>query len=242
MNRAIAGRFWLITVAAVLGTAATLALGTWQLSRGQEKSARHERMEQRRKAPDHDARELLAAPTAMDLLDYPVVLRGSWLARYTVFLDNRQMQGRPGFYVVTPLRIQDSDAVVMVLRGWIPRNFGDRQKLAPVETPDGVVELRGLIAPPPAKLYEFAGAVSGPIRQNLDLGEFRRETGLPLLDLSVQQTGTASQGLQRDWPEAGSGADKNYGYAFQWWAMSGLIAVLYVWFQFIVPLRKAPHD
>jgi surfeit locus 1 family protein len=33
----------------------------------------------------------------------------------------------------------------------------------------------------------------------------------------------------------------NYGYAAQWWALSILIAILYVWFQFIAPRRKVPH-
>jgi surfeit locus 1 family protein len=129
----------------------------------------------------------------------------------------------------------------LVERGWVPRNFEQREKLPPVPTPDGTVELRGRIAPPPAKLYEFSGAQRGAIRQNLDLAQFRVETGLPLLDLAVRQTQGAPDGLLRDWPEPASGAATNYGYAFQWWAMSGLVAILYVWFQFIAPRRKAPH-
>jgi surfeit locus 1 family protein len=100
------------------------------------------------------------------------------------------------------------------------------------------VEVSGRMAPPPAKLYEFDGAGGGPIRQNLDLAAFRAETRLALLDGSVQETGPASQGLLRDWPEVASGVDKHYGYMFQWWALSGLIAILYVWFQFIAPRRR----
>jgi surfeit locus 1 family protein len=170
-----------------------------------------------------------------------VDLRGHWVASRTVFLDNRQMQGKVGFYVVTPLRLEGSDRAVLVERGWVQRNFLQRDKLPEIPTPGGVVELRGRLAPPPAKLYEFSGAGSGVIRQNLDLAGFRAETGLPLLELSVQQTGAASGGLLRDWPEPASGAATNYGYAAQWWAMSILIAILYVWFQFIAPRRKVPH-
>jgi hypothetical protein len=51
----------------------------------------------------------------------------------------------------------------------------------------------------------------------------------------VQQTGPASEGLLRDWPEASSGVDKNYGYAFQWFrTVASLIAILYVWFQVVL--------
>jgi surfeit locus 1 family protein len=95
------------------------------------------------------------------------------------------------------------------------------------------------MAPPPAKLYAFDTEEKGPIRQNLDLARFRAETGLPLLELSVQQAGPASEGLLRQWPQAGSGAEKNYGYAFQWWALCALIAILYVWFQLVLPRRRA---
>ncbi len=79
---------------------------------------------------------------------------------------------------------------------------------------------------------------TGVIRQNLDLARFRAETGLPLLQLSVQQAGPPSQGLLRQWPQPGSGAEKNIGYAFQWWAIAAVIAILYAWFQLVLPRRR----
>lgn len=236
MNR---GRFWLATIAAALGVAATLALGFWQLGRAQQKLDLEAAIQARQRLPAVDPYALLGATDVAPLLHRAVSLRGRWEAGRTVYLDNRQMLGRPGFYVVTPLQIAGSDAAVLVQRGWAARNFVDRQRLPPVETPPGEVEVRGRIAPPPAKLYEFDTAGTGPIRQNLDIAAFRAETGLPLLAVSVQETGPPSQGLQRDWPQVASGVEKHYGYAFQWWALSALIALLYAWFQFIAPRRKA---
>jgi surfeit locus 1 family protein len=61
----------------------------------------------------------------------------------------------------------------------------------------------------------------------------KAETGLPLLAVWVQQTDAASEGLLRDWPPANLGVHKNYGYAFQWFGLGALIAVLYVWFQIV---------
>lgn len=225
-----------------MGVAAGLALGTWQLSRAAQKSALHEAMEQHKSLPALAGRELAADGQPGAMTWRPVRLQGRWVPEHTVFLDNRQMQGKPGFDVLTPLRIEGTDAAVVVQRGWVQRNFMDRARLPAVDTPAGMVEVDGLIAPPPPKLYAFAGAESGPIRQNLELGEFRARTGLPLLtSLSVQQAGPASEGLLRDWAQPGSGEEKNYGYAFQWFALSALIAILYVWFQFIAPRRKVPH-
>ncbi len=246
-------RFWLLTLAAAAGCALTVSLGFWQWGRAQDKLALEGQIQARRDLPAL-SQEVLLLPASPDLQHRRVALRGRWLADRTVFLENRQMDGRVGFYVVTPLQLavpggpgapagaagpQGAGAVVLVQRGWAPRDQVDRTRLPPVETPGGEVTLEGRIAPAPAKLYDFDPAARGPIRQNLDWAAFRAETGLPLVAGSVQQLGPASEGLVRDWPKPASGADKNYGYAFQWWALASVILILYVWFQFIAPRRRA---
>lgn len=234
------GRFWGITLAAALGCAAGLGLGAWQLSRAAQKNAMHAAVQERRDLPALDGARLAAVNRPESVTWRPVRLRGYWVPEHTVFLDNRQMQAKAGFDVLTPLRLEGNGAAVVVQRGWVPRNFLDRTRLPTVETAAGLVEISGLIAPPPSKLYAFDGPESGPIRQNLDLEEFRVRTGLPLATgLSVQQDGPDSEGLQRQWSQPGSGVEKHYGYAFQWFALSALIAILYAWFQFIAPRRKA---
>ncbi|HET8746571.1 MAG TPA: SURF1 family protein [Ramlibacter sp.] len=229
-----------IAVVALLALAITLSLGAWQWGRGQQRSAIQEAIAAREHMGPLAASQLPPVLERDDpLLHRPVLLRGEWLPQRTVFLDNRQMNGAPGFYVVTPLRLEGRQDVILVQRGWAPRNFERREALPPVATPAGVVEVHGRLAPPPAKLYAFDKEETGPIRQNLDLAWFRAETGLPLLPYSVQQTGAASEGLVRQWPQVGSGAEKNFGYAFQWWALAALIAILYVWFQLVLPRRQA---
>lgn len=231
-----AARLWLLTLAAVAGIAVTAALAAWQMDRAAQKLALHAAIESRSALPPLPAEALAAG--GVDLMHRQVVLRGTWVGQHTVFLDNRQMHGRPGFFVLTPMRLEGGDRAVLVQRGWVPRNFEVREQLPAVETAHGMVEVRGRIAPSPAKLYELGSAGNGPIRQNLDLGAFAEETGLPLLPFSVQQTGAPSEGLVRDWPRVATGVEKHYGYAFQWGALSALIAILYVWFQFIAPRRR----
>jgi surfeit locus 1 family protein len=232
----------LVALAVLAGVVLLASLGVWQWGRGQQRTALHDAQVAQENAAPIVARELIAARADdTTLLHRPVAVRGQWLGGRTIFLDNRQMNGVPGFYVVTPLRLEGSQAVVLVQRGWVQRNFTRREDLPEIQNPPGIVEVRGRLAPPPAKLYAFDAQESGPIRQNLDLNRFRIETGLPLLPLSVQQTGPASEGLLRQWPQAGSGAEKNFGYAFQWWAMAATLAILYVWFQFIQPRRQDQH-
>lgn len=238
-QRAVGLRFWLILLAALAAMLATASLGRWQLSRAAEKEALQSMLDERARLPAIDGRTLAApgGPDATALVHRVVVLQGHWLAQHTVYLDNRQMQGRPGFFVLTPLQLENSGPVVLVQRGWAPRNFQDRTQLPAVETPSGAVRVAGRVAPAPSRLYEFQGGDSAQgssrIRQNLDLAAFRAQTGLALAPLTVLQTGDTGEGLQRDWPVIGAGVDKHYGYAFQWFGLCGLIALLYVWFQIV---------
>jgi surfeit locus 1 family protein len=149
------------------------------------------------------------------------------------------MSGRVGFYVLTPLRLEGSYSVVLVQRGWVPRDFQDRNRIIPPPTPAELVQIQGRIAPSPSALYELGPAVGGPIRQNLDVSAFSQETGLPLLTMTVVQTDGSADGLLREWPAPATGVDKHYGYAFQWFGLSGLIALLYVWFQIVRRFRPS---
>jgi surfeit locus 1 family protein len=38
------------------------------------------------------------------------------------------------------------------------------------------------------------------------------------------------------------GVDKHYGYAFQWFGLAALIAVLFLWFQMIRPFIQRRKD
>ena len=234
----------LILLAAVAGVAITAAMGRWQLGRAAQKEAITQARADQAALAVLDGRTLAALESGSaapePLLYRRLALQGQWLGEHTVYLDNRQMHGRPGFYVLTPLRLQGTDAVVLVQRGWVPRHFQDRTALAPIDTPTGEVTVHGRLLPWPSKVYDFGEVETGPIRQNLIFDDYRLQTRLPLLALSIQQSDADDQGLQRTWPEVASGVEKHHGYAFQWFGLSALIALLYVWFQIVQPRRKQP--
>ena len=239
ISRLHSPRFWLLTLAALLVAFSTFSLGQWQLRRAARKEAVQTAIEERNKLVALDGRALTAIKDIATELYRPVLLQGVWQPAHTVYLDNRPMGGRAGFWVLTPLALQGSGQMILVQRGWVPRDFTERTRLPAVSTPGGLVSVEGRLAPPPSKLYEFKGGETGPVRQNLDLNAFRLETGLPLLEGSVLQTGPAGEGLLREWAPPTLGVEKHYGYAFQWFALCGLVLVLYVWFQFILPLRAS---
>ncbi|MDE2299252.1 MAG: SURF1 family protein [Burkholderiales bacterium] len=236
------GRAAVILLATLLGVTLTANLGAWQLRRAAQKIALQTALESRAQLPALTASDLAHTAAAAQVQHYRAVrLRGHWVSAHSVFLDNRQMGDRVGFYLVTPLQLEGRPDAVLVQRGWVPRDQRDRTLLPDVPTPTGRVDVVGHIAPPPARLYEFAAAASGVIRQNLDLGEFAAETGLQLAPLSVQQSdsaATAGDGLLRAWPRPAVDVQMHYGYAFQWFAMCALMTGLYVWFQLVRPRLK----
>ena len=229
----------IVALATVVGVAVTLNLGAWQLRRAAQKVALQSAREARAGLPALGAADLARDLTTAEPQHFRgVVLRGRWLPEHNVFLENRQMRDRVGFYLVTPLKLAGGRVTVLVQRGWVPRDLRDRSLLPVVPTPSGEVEVVGHIAPPPARLYEFAAAERGLIRQNLDLAGFARETGVALAPLSVQQDvspATVGDGLLRYWPRPAADVQKHYGYAFQWFALGALMAGLYVWFQLVRP-------
>jgi cytochrome oxidase assembly protein ShyY1 len=76
------------------------------------------------------------------------------------------------------------------------------------------------------------------VRQNLDLAQYERETGLQIRAV-VRQNSEADDGLSRAWPSLASKAQTNRGYAFQWFAIAAAGLMLFLWFQVI---RKRSTD
>jgi surfeit locus 1 family protein len=232
---------WVLLAALALALL-TARLGVWQLDRAAQKQALQAAIEAQSTAPELPAAALPATQEEADRVRFRrITLRGEWLAEHTVYLDNRQMNGRPGYFVLTPLKLPGGDAV-LVQRGWLPRHAAERTRIAPYDTPRGEVVVEGRIAPWPSRLVSLGAEASGPIRQNLDFAAYAAQTQRVLRPLSITELPRAAvpgDGLLRDWPMPAVDVAKHYGYAAQWFALSALTAGLYVWFQLIRPRRRA---
>ncbi|MBK9135457.1 MAG: SURF1 family protein [Betaproteobacteria bacterium] len=231
-----------VWTAALCLIALTARLGFWQLDRAAQKTALHEAQLQQARAPALSLPELPATAAEAAAAEHrAVAVQGRWLPTHTVFLDNRPHGPRAGFHVLTPLALADG-RMLIVQRGWWPRDAADRTRLAAPPPPAGVVDVRGRVALAPMRLFELAPEAGGVIRQNLDLDAYRQETRLPLLPWLLVQLDDPAQpvddGLVRQWPEPAAGAHKNLGYAVQWFALAALVAVLLLWFQVWRPRRR----
>jgi len=251
----------LVLVAAVLAVWLTVSLGCWQLHRADEKLGRQAAVAERDALPalDNAALHCDAQADAL-LLNRRVVLQGQWLPQHTWLLDNRAMDGQAGFYVVTAMQVKGpgpcADQLLLVQRGWVPRNAQDRTQVPPFSTPVGPVQLVGRLQPELSRSYSLGAdlalpAASSPrIVQNIDFAGLPALVGravAPTVVLQLQpETSPAGRAfpdasgfpLRRDWPVPASDVGKHHAYAVQWFALAALITGLYVWFQLLSPLRR----
>src|SRR5690606_5368106 len=96
-------KFWLLILSTVMGMAVTFSLGRWQLDRAAQKEALQSAMVSREQQPALEGHTLSGTLTPVqitELLHRAITLHGEWISEHTVYLDNRQMEGRQGFDVL----------------------------------------------------------------------------------------------------------------------------------------------
>ncbi|MBI4204786.1 MAG: SURF1 family protein [Betaproteobacteria bacterium] len=216
------------TLAAAAGIAVTLALGNWQLGRGHEKAELAARIEQLAREPaiNVSAREL----DARDVELRRVEAHGTFEPKYMVLIDNRVRHGVVGYHVVMPLKLGDGSRYVLVNRGWVAGSR-DRSRLPEVNTPREALVVRGRAVVPGRRFLELSTKFAeGQVWQNLTLGRYREAVPIPIQPFLIQQENedAPDDGLIREWEAPDLGVDKHYGYAFQWFALSGLILIFYL--------------
>lgn len=242
VSRAPASRRTLAALILLGVAVAVLAsLGRWQLSRADERQGIRQAIEAGRRQPP----VALSADTPAEALQpwRPASASGRWRDDLTVLVDNRNLDGRPGLWVATPLQQADGGAV-LVLRGWLPRLLGDAELAVPAGEP-GEQQIAGELASRVPRLFELPtlggertadlpsdwpgrGGVI-PRVQNLDMAALSRSTGLPFIPAVLMQTAaTPDDGLVRDWPQPSVDADQNIGYAIQWFGFAVIAGIAWV--------------
>jgi surfeit locus 1 family protein len=218
---------------ALLATVAMIMLGNWQTRRAEEKLALQQRFDTLAQGP---VLSLPSSPvSAADYVHNRIVVRGEFVPQHTVLIDNRVLNGLPGYHVVTPLKILGKDMHVLVNRGWVavgPR----RDQLPEIRTPTGEVVIEGLAVIPLDRVYELGKeTTSMPVVQHLVLDRMRERTALKLQPVVLQQMSDTPDGLARVWERPDAGVNTHRAYALQWYVMGLMISVLY----FSLNLKRA---
>ncbi|HZX76430.1 MAG TPA: SURF1 family protein [Lysobacter sp.] len=214
--------------AAILAIALFANLGLWQSRRAVEKQAMLDAAAEvmRTRTPQ----PLSRAGDAQRARDYDWAAgSGSFDARDALLLDNQQRNGRAGVRVYR-IFVPQQGGPLLVDLGWLP--LGGDRKLPQVLRPEGSLQLRGLLVPPPS-----TGLVMGPalsrqddawLMTRVDLDAIAKATGLsvPLAPRVLRLDPELRIGYERDLELLPNTLppDQHRGYAVQWFALA--LAVL----------------
>ena len=234
-------QWWLLLVLTVLFVGMTTRLGYWQLGRAQLRERIDAEQRESAAKPPLRPEEITSGLSGNPPLYRRLEVEGHWLEAWTVYL-NRPQNGRPGFWVLTPLKLHNG-VVLLVQRGWAPRDPVLPDKPPVVKPRPDQESVQGSWVEPPSHLMELEKTEHAPagfprVRQNLALDEYERQTGLKIAAV-MRQTSDNDDGLTRDWPSLASKAPMNRGYAFQWFALGLAGALYFLWFQVIRKIRNA---
>jgi surfeit locus 1 family protein len=211
------------TLATAVAVVAFGALGNWQLGRADEKRAM--------------ARSFNAGGPAIEWARLPVdaprfqrvSLRGYYDAGHQFLLDNMSHESVAGVQVLTPLVLDNGDAV-LVNRGWLP--FGATRQELPDVGVDG--EKRTVVGrvddlPRPGIWLKGPEATGWPrLVQYPDMAQLATALGRELASRQVLLDPSVPDGYVRDWIVPGTTPDRHLGYAVQWFALAALAAG--IWF------------
>lgn len=232
------------TVALLLlavAVAITVSLGRWQLDRGEERRALSAAIQAGREMAPLVLRADM--PSAQLTAWRRARAQGTWLPERSVMLENRNYQGRPGYWIATPLRLATDPAhAVLVLRGWMPRSLSDTRHPPLPDTPAGLQAIEGEINLHVPRLFELGGGQysrlperidvtvgeAPPVVQNIEMEDYARAAGLRLLPVVLAQTHPDNDGLVHEWPRPALDYNQNQGYAFQWFAFAAIAAVAWL--------------
>ncbi|MEY3721065.1 MAG: hypothetical protein RL618_1584 [Pseudomonadota bacterium] len=220
---------WVPLVATVVVCAIGISLGNWQMRRAEEKRVLQQQLIGRAGFDPLNASALKSGELPDEFRR--VTAEGEFVREWGVYLDNRPLRGKSGFYLLMPVKLVGSTQSVLVLRGWFPRDARDPNRLPEIPFPPSPVHLEGKVRHSAGKLMQLGQAGElrpGAIVQNAEIADFIRASKLPLHTFIIEQTSDTGDGLVRDWPLPSTGIDTHKGYAFQWYALSAAALIFFL--------------
>lgn len=243
-------RWWVINVFAVLAIPFCLFMGTWQLGRFETRVDSHreqqDQADEARTAAAAPLRDLL--PVTTETSGRKARVTGRYDAGRQLLVPDREMDGRSGFYVLTPLRTDDGKALPVV-RGWLPGDAGSKADTAAIPAPPaGRVTVAGALQSSESPMSKGVGASGGlPAGQ---LGVISAASLVNLVPYGVYDAWITATGAPRPLtavPPAAppnSGLDlkafQNLGYTGEWFIFVGF--VLFMWFRLFRREVEAVRD
>ena len=137
---------WKTTIICGLLVALMLRASHWQWTRHLEKKDLIKELTLRMEEPVLPQDKLMNFQDEWNkLVHRKVKLTGSFQYDKEIVLKNRRYDSTPGFYVITPFNINNSNKAVLVNRGFIPANKSDQESRKEFQNYPGQISFYGLV-------------------------------------------------------------------------------------------------
>ena len=215
-----------ITIFFVFFAILFFSLGLWQIERGQAKT----------NLLDDFEKKILEKPSYINQKSQKwdrVYVEGKWDSSKQILIDNVIRRGIAGYKVLTPLRMKETDQLILVDRGWIKQNtFRDQLPDIKLIQIDEVVS--GILEIPELGLVLSDDLVSKEwpkISQTKNLGVIKNEYDENIFPMILLADPTLKNSLEYiKITPTNMTPIKHYGYSAQWFLMFLVLCFMYVWY------------
>ena len=215
-----------ITIFFVIFAVVFFSLGIWQIERGQTKTQIISEFENKlTKEPIY----LNAESKKWDR----VLVSGKWENKKQLLIDNVIHQGIAGYKVLTPLRIAETNKLILVDRGWIKQNKF-RDQLPDIQIPDDFESVSGTLEQPELGLVLSDELISNnwpKISQTKNVEVISKaytEEIFPMILLADPLLKNSLEYIKIT--PTNMTPIKHYGYSSHWFLMFIVLCFMYIWY------------
>ena len=215
-----------ITIFFIIFAVLFFSLGIWQIERGQAKTQIMSEFENKL---TKDPFYLNAESKKWDR----VSVSGKWENKKQLLIDNVIHQGIAGYKVLTPLRIDETNKLILVDRGWIKQNKF-RDQLPDIQIPDDFESVSGTLEQPELGLVLSDELISNnwpKISQTKNVEVISKayaEEIFPMILLADPLLKNSLEYIKIT--PTNMTPIKHYGYSSQWFLMFIVLCFMYIWY------------
>ena len=253
MKKFFSVRWILTTLLVIAGVGVLIRLGFWQLDRLAQRKEFNSRVTAQLNAPPLDLNAQQPVDQLYDMEYRTVTVSGEYDFSEEILLRNQVWDGKLGYRVLTPLKIDGTHWSVLVDRGWIPFDAATPADLPQYNEP-GQVTVTGMLRRPELK-PDYGGVPDptlAPGQSRLDtwnivnVERIQEQTSETLLPIWVQEApDPAWTSLpNRALPVIEISEGPHMGYAIQWFCFAAILGLGYPFYvrKQLTGKKKSPKN
>ncbi|MFI6878591.1 SURF1 family protein [Streptomyces sp. NPDC050400] len=238
-------RWWGINIFVLVAIPVCVFMGSWQLSRFEDRVQDHRSASEQIETNEKAAAEPLAGllPVDKETSGRRTTATGRYAEQFLV--PDRDVDDRTGFYVVTLLKVDGTGKALPVVRGWLP---GTASAAKAPAAPKGEVTITGTL-----QASESQGSNGVTAAGGLPSGQVGMISAASLVNLvpydvydawvTLDRADSRMTAVPASTPQ-GSGLDlkafQNLGYTGEWFVFAGF--VVFMWFRLVRREAEALRD